>query len=78
MFCLTSNIYFYFSDLNDNEWHRLQISLDINTGGFAVSLDFFTSQNRQLRAFKDIKKVLKWSELLSVIYYGGKATSFTV
>lgn len=58
-------------NLNDNEWHRLQISLDINTGGFAVSLDFFTSQNRQLRAFKDIKKVLKWSELLSVIYYGG-------
>lgn len=58
-------------NLHDNEWHTLQLSLDINMGGFAVSLDDFTSQNRQLRAFKDIRKLLKWSDLTSVIYYGG-------
>uniref|UniRef100_A0A0L8FVR8 EGF-like domain-containing protein n=2 Tax=Octopus bimaculoides TaxID=37653 RepID=A0A0L8FVR8_OCTBM len=60
-------------NLNDNEWHKLELNMDINTGGFAVSLDFYTSQQGELKAFEPLirQNALQWEHLPSSIYYGG-------
>ncbi|XP_036355728.1 contactin-associated protein-like 4 [Octopus sinensis] len=47
--------------------------MDINTGGFAVSLDSYTSQQGELKAFEPLirQNALQWEHLPSSIYYGG-------
>ena len=59
--------------LNNDQWHVLDVVLDVEKGELVVSVDEDLSQVRTLDSFErgSARTVLRWSELPSVIAFGG-------
>ncbi|XP_041351941.1 contactin-associated protein-like 2 [Gigantopelta aegis] len=61
------------SALNNDKWHLLDVVLNVQLGELVVSINKEVSQVRMLDSFKrgNARTILRWSELPSVIMFGG-------
>ncbi|XP_061182173.1 axotactin-like isoform X3 [Saccostrea echinata] len=67
--------------LNDDSWHTVDIFLNTKTGELQVSFDDFLTTSRYLRAYTqylDIKSILDWTRLKSVVSFAGLSPSVSI
>lgn len=65
----------FIAALNDDSWHSVDIFLETTSGKLEVTLDDLPSTSIYLRAytqFADVKAILDWTRLRSVVSFAGE------